>query len=155
MPRIGFGRWLLSWITKPLVAARATFERILGIAKGAAPEVTQSQVAGAYRAAEKALDLMPSIQSMDRASPWEIGLMAEDKLGKPHRYMVTFRVQVYYPESKKTEEELRRMYFDKRMSASEYEQAYLGTRMGSITTGTDSIVGAEAVEIEHYAGLPY
>lgn len=155
MPKIGLGRWLLSWVTKPLVAIKAPFDRILSLVRRVAPSTTQSQVAGAYRAAEKALDLMPTIQSMDRHAPWDQGLMLEEKFGKPHKYMVTFRVQVYYTERHVTEEEIRRMYFDNLMSASQYEQEYLGSRMGDVRTGTDSILGAEAIELAHYAGAPY
>ncbi len=155
MARIGFGRWLLSWVTKPLVAARQSFERIFQIVKTAAPKVTQSQVAGAYRSAEKALDLMPTIQSMDRASPWEIGLMGEEKLGAPRRYLVQFDVLIRDPETRKRTMVTRNMYFNERLSAREYEQEFLGSRMGLTEAYEEEILGAEAVNVLHYSGTDY
>ncbi len=155
MPRIGLARWLLSWVTKPLVAIRTPFDRILSIVRGAAPGVTQSQVAGAYRAAEKALDLQPTIESMDRTAPWEIGLMGDETLGAPRRYLVQFDVLIRDPDTRKRKTVTRNMYFNERMSAVEYEQAYLGSRMGLTEAYEEEILGAEAVNVLHYAGMEY
>lgn len=155
MARIGFARWLLSWMTKPLVAARQTFESVFKIAKAAAPSVTQSQVAGAYRAAEKSLDLQPTIQSMNRHAPWEIGLMTEERLGAPRRYLVTFDVLVRDPESRARSTRTFTMYFNERLSASEYEQAFLGSRMGTTEAYEYDILGAEAVDVAHNPGWEY
>lgn len=155
MPRIGLGRWLLSWITKPLVALRTPFDSILKLVRGAAPEVTQSQAAGAYRAAEKALDLQPTIESMDRSQPWEVGLMSEEILGAPRRYLVTFEVQVSYPtEGVKTIEQ-RNVYFNERLSASEYERQYLAQYMGQGERDTGIIKGARAVNVSHHSSMEY
>lgn len=155
MPRIGLARWILSWVTKPLVAARQSFERIFGIVKGAAPGITQSQVAGAYRAAEKALNLQPTIESMNRTTPWEIGLMGEEKLGAPRRYLVQFDVLIRDPETRKRATVTRNMYFNERLSAGEYEQAFLGSRMGLTEAYEEEILGAEAVNVLHYSGMEY
>lgn len=155
MPRIGLGRWLLSWVTKPLVAIRRSFEDILSLVRGVAPGVTQSEAAGAYRAAEKALDLAPTIDTMDRHNPWEIGLMTEDKLNMPRRYLVQFEAQIYYSSSKKTDIELRNMYFNDRLSAAEYEQEFLGSRMGEGEMYGETLKGVRAINVTHYSGLSY
>lgn len=155
MPKIGLARWLLSWITKPLVAIRAPFERILRIVRGAVPGVTPSMAAGAYRAAEKALSLQPTIESMDRRAPWEIALMGEEKLGAPRRYLVQFDVLIRDPTTRERMIVTRNMYFNERLSAAEYEQAFLGSRMGLTEAYEEEILGAEAVNVLHYAGMEY
>lgn len=155
MPRVGLARWLLSWVTKPLVSIRTSFERIFNIVKAVAPSVTPSMVAGAYRAAEKALDLQPTIESMDRHAPWEIALMGEEKLGAPRRYLVQFDVLIRDPQTRQKMIVTRNMYFNERLSAAEYEQAFLGSRMGVTEAYEEEILGAEAVNVLHYAGMEY
>lgn len=155
MPKIGLARWLLSWVTKPLVAIKASFERIFSIVKGVAPSVTPSMAAGAYRAAEKALDLQPTIESMNRSAPWEIGLMGEEKLGAPRRYLVQYDVLIRDPDTRAKKIVTRNMYFNERLSAAEYEQAFLGSRMGLTEAYEEEILGAEAVNVLHYAGMDY
>lgn len=155
MPKIGLARWLLSWITKPLVAIRTPFDSILKIVRGVVPGVTPSMVAGSYRAAEKALDLQPTIESMDRHAPWEIALMGEEKLGAPRRYLVQFDVLIRDPVTREKVIVTRNMYFNERLSAAEYEQAFLGSRMGLTEAYEEEILGAEAVNVLHYAGMEY
>lgn len=155
MPRIGLGRWILSWLTKPLVAMKQSFESILGIAQRTVPGISQSAVAGAYRAAEKALDIQPTIDTMNRAEKWEPSLMLETDLGAPRRYLVTFEVQVSYPAEKRVEIEQRHVYFMERMSASGYEQAYLSTYMGEGARDTGIIRGARAIDVQHNSGWSY
>ena len=155
MAKVGLARWLLSWVTKPLVAARQSFERIFGIVKAAAPSVTQSQVAGAYRAAEKSLSLQPTIAAMDRGETWPVGIMAENKLGAPRRYLVTFDVKVRDPATRAVTTHPYTMYFNERLSARGYEQAFLGERMGDSDLYDEEILGAEAIDVEHNMGWEY
>jgi hypothetical protein len=155
MARVGLGRWLLSWVTKPLVAIKQPFESILRIVRGIVPGISQSTVAGAYRNAEQALGFQPTIDTMDRSSPWEISLMSEEKLGAPRRYLVTFEVQVSYPNEGITETEQRTVYFMDRLSASEYERQYLSQYMGEGERDTGILKGARAVNVSHNDGWHY
>ena len=153
MPRIGLGRWLLSWVTKPLVAIKQSFEFVLSLVRKVAPEVSQSDVAGWYRAAEKSLHLAPTIDTMDRKNKWEIGLMTEEHLNMPRRYLVQFEAQVYYPDTKTSEIQLRTMYFNERLSASEYEQEFLGSRIGLGEKDTGILKGARAINLSHNSSM--
>ena len=155
MPKIGLGRWLLSWITKPLVAIGQSFERILSIARGVDSSITQSAVAGAYRSAETALDLAPTIASMDRHEAWPIGIMGEEKLGRARNYLVEFDVQVLDTDTGERYMSTRKVYFMRRMSASEYEAEYLKDFAGDPYEEGQSIEGAKAVDVVHNRGLAY
>ena len=155
MPRIGLGRWLLSWVTKPLVAIKQSFEFVLSLVRGLAPGISESDVAGAYRAAEKSLDLAPTIDTMDRSSKWEIGLITEEHLNMPRRYLVQFEALVYYPDTKTSEIQLRSMYFNERLSASEYEQEFLGSRIGLGEKDTGILRGVRAINVSHNSYMQY
>lgn len=155
MPRIGLGRWLLSWIAKPLVAIGQTFERVFDIVRAVDPTVSTSVVAGSYRNAEVALNLAPNIDSADRSAPWEIGLMTEERLGRARNYLVEFEVQVLNTETGERYLDKRLEYFMRRMSAEEYEAAYLNTAAGDPYEEGESVEGAIAVNVVHNYGLNY
>lgn len=155
MPRVGFAQWILSWVTKPLVRAFRPFESVLSFIKRIVPQVPTSRVADAYRAAEKSLGLQPVITAMDRKVPYPIEYMVETRNMAPRRYLVTFEALVRDPSTREVSRHPFTMYFNERMSASGYEQAFLGTRMGGSDVYDEEILGAEVIEVAHFAGMDY
>lgn len=155
MARVGFARWLLSWVTKPLVAARQSFDRVFGIVKAAAPSVTKSLVAGAYRAAEKALSISPYLRELPRNIVPPMSAIVESRLGAPRRYLVTFDVKVRDPATRVVTTHPYTMYFNERMTLGGYEQAFLGSRMGDSDIYDEEILGAAVESIEHNMGWEY
>jgi hypothetical protein len=92
---------------------------------------------------------------MDRGETWPVGIMAENKLGAPRRYLVTFDVKVRDPATRAVTTHPYTMYFNERLSARGYEQAFLGERMGDSDLYDEEILGAEAIDVEHNMGWEY
>ncbi len=81
--------------------------------------------------------------------------MTEEKLGAPRRYLVTFEVQVSYPNEGVTEIEQRTVYFMDHLSAAEYESQYLSQYMGEGERDTGILKGARAINVAHNVNWHY